>query len=65
MPDCMVALRKSGLDEVVADGLEDKLFSGICVSTQLLFERSEEGGIAELGRFKSRVRRSLLSQTNV
>ena len=36
MPDCMAALRKSGLGEAVADGLENKPFFGICVGAQLL-----------------------------
>ena len=64
MPDCMAALRKSGLGEAVADGLENKPFFGICVGAQLLFEHSEEGDTAGLGRFKGRVKRFLPNQTD-
>ena len=64
MPDCMAALRKSGLGEAVADGLKNKPFFGICVGAQLLFEHSEEGDTAGLGRFKGRVKRFLPNQTD-
>ena len=64
MPDCMAALRQSGLGEAVEDGLKNKPFFGICVGAQLLFEHSEEGDTAGLGRFKGRVKRFLPNQTD-
>ncbi|WP_373741804.1 imidazole glycerol phosphate synthase subunit HisH [Neisseria sp.] len=57
MPDCMAALNQSGLGEAVADGLKNKPFFGICVGAQLLFEHSEEGNTAGLGRFRGQVKR--------
>ena len=63
MPDCMAALRQSGLGEAVEDGLKNKPFFGICVGAQLLFEHSEEGDTAGLGWFKGRVE-TLLRQSN-
>ncbi|WP_066081316.1 imidazole glycerol phosphate synthase subunit HisH [Bergeriella denitrificans] len=57
MPDCMAALRRSGLGEAVADGLKNKPFFGICVGAQLLFEHSEEGDTAGLGWFAGEVKR--------
>ena len=64
MPDCMAALRQSGLGDAVEDGLKNKPFFGICVGAQLLFEHSEEGDTAGLGRFKGRVKRFLPNQTD-
>ncbi len=49
MPDCMSALKASGLGEAVSDGLKNKPFFGICVGAQLLFEHSEEGDTDGLG----------------
>ncbi|MDO4877892.1 MAG: imidazole glycerol phosphate synthase subunit HisH [Neisseria sp.] len=57
MPDCMAALKGSGLGEAVSDGLKNKPFFGICVGAQLLFEHSEEGGTAGLGWFAGEVKR--------
>lgn len=64
MPDCMAALRQSGLGEAVEDGLKNKPFFGICVGAQLLFEHSEEGDTAGLGWFKGRVKRFPANQTD-
>ena len=64
MPDCMAALRQSGLGEAVEDGLENKPFFGICVGAQLLFEHSEEGDTDGLGWFKGRVKRFPANQTD-
>lgn len=64
MPDCMAALRQSGLGEAVEDGLKNKPFFGICVGAQLLFEHSEEGDTAGLGWFKGRVKRFSANQTD-
>lgn len=57
MPDCMNALKNSGLGEAVADGLKNKPFFGICVGAQLLFEHSEEGDTAGLAWFAGEVKR--------
>lgn len=43
IPDCMSALKISGLGEVVLDGLRNRPFFGVCVDAQLLFEHNEEG----------------------
>lgn len=64
MPDCMAALRQSGLGEAVEDGLKNKPFFGICVGAQLLFEHSEEGDTDGLGWFKGRVKRFPANQTD-
>lgn len=56
MPDCMRALRQSGLGEAVADGLANKPFFGICVGAQLLFDKSEEGDTPGLGWFGGEVK---------
>ena len=64
MPDCMAALRQSGLGEAVEDSLKNKPFFGICVGAQLLFEHSEEGDTAGLGWFKGRVKRFSANQTD-
>ena len=64
MPDCMAALRQSGLGEAVEDGLKNKPFFGICVGAQLLFEHSEEGDTVGLGWFKGRVKRFPANQTD-
>lgn len=57
MPDCMAALRRSGLADVIVDGLKNKPFFGICVGAQLLFDDSEEGNTQGLGWFSGHVRR--------
>ena len=64
MPDCMSALKASGLGEAVSDGLKNKPFFGICVGAQLLFEYSEEGDTDGLGWFEGQVKRFLPNQTD-
>ena len=64
MPDCMSALKASGLGEAVSDGLKNKPFFGICVGAQLLFEHSEEGDTDGLGWFEGQVKRFLSNQTD-
>lgn len=64
MPDCMSALKASGLGETVSDGLKNKPFFGICVGAQLLFEHSEEGDTDGLGWFEGQVKRFLPNQTD-
>jgi imidazole glycerol-phosphate synthase subunit HisH len=57
MPDCMRELDGRGLREAVLDAARHKPFLGICIGLQMLFDLSEEGGIAGLGVFRGRVRR--------
>ncbi len=49
MPDCMRELEARGLREAVVEAARTKPFLGICIGVQMLFERSEEGGVAGLG----------------
>lgn len=62
MPDCMAALKKSGLGEAVEESLKNKPFFGICVGAQLLFAHSEEGDTAGLGLFDGDVKRFKANQ---
>lgn len=64
MPDCMAALKRSGLAEAVRESLKNKPFFGICVGAQLLFEYSEEGGTEGLGWFSGSVKRFAANQTD-
>ncbi len=48
MPDCMRELEARGLREAVVEAARTKPFLGICIGLQMLFERSEEGGVAGL-----------------
>src|SRR6478672_6465308 len=49
MPDCIKALRESGLAEVVVEAARLRPFLGICLGLQMLFESSEEGPTQALG----------------
>jgi glutamine amidotransferase len=49
MPDCMRALRESGLGEAVLDAAARKPLLGVCVGMQMLLSRSEEGPSEGLG----------------
>jgi len=49
MPDCMRELDARHLREVVLEAARSKPFLGICIGLQMLFERSEEGGVEGLG----------------
>lgn len=57
MPDCMRELRERGLAEAVVEATRTKPFLGICIGLQMLFERSEEGGVEGLAVFPGVVRR--------
>jgi imidazole glycerol-phosphate synthase subunit HisH len=57
MPDCMRELAARGLVEPVLEASRDKPFLGICIGLQMLFERSEEGGVQGLGVLAGAVRR--------
>jgi len=49
MPDCMLALRESGLRDVVEEAARARPFLGICLGLQMLFDGSEEGPTPGLG----------------
>ena len=57
MPDCMRELDAHGLRQAVLEAAYRKPFLGICIGLQMLFDASEEGGIACLGLLAGRVRR--------
>jgi glutamine amidotransferase len=55
MPDCMRELDARGLRPAVLEAAAAKPFLGICIGLQMLFESSEEGGVAGLGLLRGRV----------
>lgn len=55
MPDCMRELDLRGLRPAVLDAAAAKPFLGICIGLQMLFERSDEGGVPGLGLFAGEV----------
>jgi imidazole glycerol-phosphate synthase subunit HisH len=55
MPDCMRALRASGLDEAVAEAVRSKPFLGMCIGLQSLFDASAEGDTPGLALLPGRV----------
>jgi glutamine amidotransferase len=55
MPDCMRYLRESGLEESVRNAAATRPLLAVCIGEQMLFERSEEGGIEGLGLFSGEV----------
>lgn len=57
MPDCMRELDARGLRAPVIEAARAKPFLGICIGLQMLFDRSEEGGVAGLGLLAGTVRR--------
>jgi len=57
MPDCMRELRARGLSEAVIEATRTKPFLGICIGLQMLFERSDEGGVEGLAVLPGNVRR--------
>lgn len=57
MPDCMREMEARGLRSAVLAAAHTKPFLGICIGLQMLFEASEEGGVAGLALFPGRVRR--------
>jgi glutamine amidotransferase len=57
MPDCMRELDQRGLRPAVLEAARSKPFLGICIGLQMLFEFSEEGGVAGLGLLRGRVLR--------
>ncbi len=57
MPDCMRTLEESGLREAVMRAAQEKPLLGVCVGEQMLFSRSEEGGVRSLDIFPGTVKR--------
>ncbi|BCX89751.1 imidazole glycerol-phosphate synthase subunit HisH [Methylomarinovum tepidoasis] len=58
--DCMAALQRLGLDEVIRRVAADRPLLGICLGLQALLEKSEEGGrVRCLGLLPGRVMRFL------
>ena len=57
MPDCIREMDARGLREAVLEAARTKPFLGICIGLQMLFERSDEGGVAGLGLLPGTVRR--------
>jgi imidazole glycerol-phosphate synthase subunit HisH len=55
MPDCMRELDARGLRPAVIEAAREKPFLGICIGLQMLFDESEEGGVAGLGLLPGRV----------
>jgi glutamine amidotransferase len=57
MPDCMREMNARGLRDALLEAARAKPFLGICIGLQMLFDRSEEGGVDGLGLLPGRVRR--------
>jgi imidazole glycerol-phosphate synthase subunit HisH len=57
MPDCMRELAARGLVEPVLEASRSKPFLGICIGLQMLFDKSDEGGVQGLGILAGTVRR--------
>lgn len=57
MPECMREMDARGLRPAVLAAARSRPFLGICIGLQMLFERSDEGGVAGLGLLPGTVRR--------
>jgi glutamine amidotransferase len=57
MPECMREMDARGLRPAVVEASRKRPFLGICIGLQMLFERSDEGGVAGLGLLAGTVRR--------
>jgi glutamine amidotransferase len=57
MPDCMREMDSRGLRPAVLAAARSRPFLGICIGLQMLFERSDEGGVGGLAVFPGTVRR--------
>lgn len=57
MPDCMREMDQRGLRAPLLDAAKRKPFLGICIGLQMLFDFSDEGGVAGLGIFRGQVKR--------
>ena len=60
MPDCMGALRASGLEAALREAARNKPLLGVCVGEQMLFEHSAEGDSSCLGLLPGKVVRFAL-----
>lgn len=60
MPDCMNALQRSGLRDVVLRACQNKPVFGVCVGMQMLLAHSDEGDVASLGVIPGGVHRFAL-----
>jgi len=56
MPDCMREMDARGLRPAVLAAARSRPFLGICIGLQMLFERSDEGGVAGLALLPGAVR---------
>jgi len=56
MPDCMREMDARGLRGAVLGAAQARPFLGICIGLQMLFERSDEGGVAGLALLPGAVR---------
>jgi len=57
MPDCMREMDARGLRPAVLDAARNRPFLGICIGLQMLFERSDEGGVGGLALLPGTVKR--------
>ena len=57
MPDCMREMDARGLRPVILEAAHNRPFLGICIGLQMLFARSEEGGVDGLALLPGTVRR--------
>lgn len=57
MPDCMREMEARGLRSAVLGAARTRPFLGICIGLQMLFDRSDEGGVAGLALLPGTVRR--------
>jgi glutamine amidotransferase len=57
MPDCMREMDSRGLRPAVLEAARSRPFLGICIGLQMLFERSDEGGVRGLALLPGNVRR--------
>ena len=57
MPDCMREMDARGLRPAIVDAARKRPFLGICIGLQMLFERSDEGGVDGLALLPGSVRR--------
>lgn len=57
MPECMHEMEARKLRPAVVEAARSRPFLGICIGLQMLFERSDEGGVAGLALLRGTVRR--------
>jgi len=55
MPDCMREMDARGLRRPLVEAARSKPFLGLCIGLQMLFESSEEGGVAGLAILPGKV----------